>query len=210
MAANHNVSVLFKLFAVAFRPPTIGAWIDSIVSGSLRNDIETTWVALGLPKEPLAEFCIKLDEYAERDTEEVLHELRREETRLFIGENPLIENSEGTYLQRKNGVKQPIRMISQHSVAVADFMRSCGVTRQEKYNDCIDYLENECDFCGYLATEPQYLIDLGIDPLNKLDEFVNDHMLLWVPGFCSEVKTETKVSYYAGIALLMGAFLLEF
>ncbi len=210
MAADPNISVLFKLFAVAFRPPTIGAWTDSLVSGSLRDDIAATWTALELPKEPLAEFCAQIDGYTGRDAEEVLHEIRREETRLFIGENPLVENSEGTYLQRKHGVKKPIRMINQHSIAVADFMRSCGVTRQEKYNDCIDYLENECDFCGYLATEPRYLIDGGIDPLDKLDEFVNNHMLLWVPGFCAEIVAETKVSYYAGVALLMGAFIQEF
>lgn len=210
MGINHTVSILFRLFAVAFRPPAIGAWADSIVSGSLCNDMTAAWAALELPEGPLAEFCAKLDVYAGRDAEEVLHELRREETRLFIGEDPLVENAEGTYLQRKHGVRHPVRMIGQHSVAVADFMKSCGVTRQERYNDCIDYLENECDFCGYLATEPQYLIDLGVDPLGKLDEFAHNHMLLWVPSFCAEVVSETKAPYYAGIALLMGAFIQEF
>ncbi|NTU88733.1 MAG: molecular chaperone TorD family protein [Actinobacteria bacterium] len=210
MAINQNLPNMFKLFAVAFRPPSIGAWTDAIVSGALRDDMKASWEALELSQQPLDEFCAFLDYYVGRDVQDVLHEIRVEETRLFIGENPIVENSEGTWRQRKNGVKKPIRMINQHSIAVADFMRDCGIVRNEKYNDCIDYLENECDFCGFLATCPQYLIDMGLDPLDKLDEFINTHMMEWVPGFCNEVIAETKVPFYSGVCILMKAFIQEF
>lgn len=210
MAANSNLSNMFRLFAIAFRPPSKGPWVDAVVSGSLRDDMKATWDALELPTEPLDTFCESLDVYVGRDPEDVLHALRREETRLFIGPDPLVENSEGTWLQRNNGVKKPIRMINQYSVAVTDFMRSCGVARQEKYNDCIDYLENECDFCGLLATQPDYFINLDCDPLEKLEEFVREHLMRWVPGFCDEVIKETKEPFYVGVCVLVKAFVQEF
>jgi len=210
MAANQNLANMFKMFAIAFRPPTLGAWTDAVVSGSLRAGLSSTWEALELPAGSLAEFSACLGGYVGHDPEEVLHELRIEETRLFVGEDPIVENAEGTWLQRANGVEKPIRMINSHTTAVMTFMRECGVVRNEKYNDCIDYLENECDFCGYLAETPELPAGMGDDPLILLDRFVAEHMAKWVPGFCDEVIAASKVPYYIGICTLMRTFIREF
>jgi TorA maturation chaperone TorD len=210
MTADNNLSNMFKLFAVAFRPPAAGPWAEAVVSGSLRDDMAATWEALDLVAEACSTFRTCMDGYVGRDADEVMHELRIEQTRLFIGENPPVENSEGTWLQRHNGVAKPIRMINNHTVAVTEFMKSCGVVRQLKYNDCIDYVENECDFCGHLATVPDELKERGIDPLEKLDEFMDQHMSRWIPGFCDEVISLTKTDYYRGVCTLLRAFVKEF
>ena len=210
MAMNPSISALFKLFAVAFRPPQAGAWTNSISSGSLANDIASCWQALELPKEPLDAFLESTKPYIGRDPESLLHELRVEETRLFIGDGPLVENTEGTWLQARAGIAKPIRMINNHTASVTEFMKSCGVVRQPKYNDCIDYVENECDFAGYLASEPEALAELGLDAADKLDEFASEHMKRWLPGFCDDVRSATDVAYYRGICTLLKAFLEEF
>lgn len=210
MPVNPNISVLFRLFAVAFRPPARGSWMDAVTSGSLAHDIETTWRALMLAEEPLLTCLDGLKQYEGADAERTLHALRIDETRLFVGENPLVENSEGTWLQREHGVKTPIRMINRHTQEVADFMRACGVARRDKYNDCIDYIENELDFCGYLASDPQELRNRGIDPLEKLDEFAESHLQKWVPGFCMQVAEEAGEPYYPAVCAALEAFVKEF
>lgn len=210
MAMNPNISAIFKLLAVAFRPPQSGAWTRAITSGSLACDLQNCWRSLELPDRPINIFADALDDYEERDEDDVLHELRIEATRLFIGDGPLVENTEGTWLQAHAGVKKPIRMINNHTAKVTAFMKSCGVVRQQKYNDCIDYIENEYDFAGYLASEPAALSDMGIDAADKLDEFVAVHMTKWIPGFCDEVCERTKEPYFIGICTLAKAFLEEF
>lgn len=210
MAINPSISAVFKLFAVAFRPPASGPWVESIASGSLARDMESCWRALELDEKPLAAFANALASYEGREPEAILHELRIEATRLFIGDGPLVENTEGTWLQAHAGVKKPIRMINSHTVAVTEFMKSCGVVRQPKYNDCIDYVENECDFAGYVASEPAALAEIGSDAAAKLDEFIASHMQLWIPGFCDEVMAQSDCPYYQGICTLMKAFIGEF
>ena len=73
----------------------------------------------------------------------MLHELRRENTRLFLGDRPLVENSEGPWRKRAEGKQGAALMVNSYSVEIADFMRSCGIERKPGYNDCIDYVEND-------------------------------------------------------------------
>lgn len=210
MSMNPSISAVFKLLAVAFRPPQAGAWANSIASGSLARDLQNCWQSLELPNGPIDSFSSALKKYEGRDEDGVLHELRIEATRLFIGDGPLVENTEGTWLQAHAGIKKPIRMINNHTAEVTAFMKSCGVVRQQKYNDCIDYIENELDFAGYLASEPATLDEIGVNAADKLDEFVNAHMKKWVPGFCDEVCERTNEPYYTGVCTLAKAFLEEF
>lgn len=204
-----NLAALFKLFSIAFEPPsmTLG---ELVVSGALRDDVGTVWEALELPERPLDEFRVDLAPYLGRDAEETMHELRRESTRLFLGDRPLVTNSEGLWRKRAEGKQKAVLIINSYSLEVADFMRSCGVVRAEGYNDCVDYVENECDFAAFLADGPQHLIDLGKDPLALLDEFVDDHLKRWLPGFCADVVRESDTLYYKGLGKLLDAFIAEF
>lgn len=204
---NTTLGALFKLLAVAWRPPTAGPWMEALTSGMMARDLAEAARALDLPEGAIAACAEALAGYEGADPVEVLHALRRDETRLFIGDNPVVENSEGTWLQRAHGVAHPVRMINNHSVAVADFMRECGVTRREKYNDCIDYLSNELDFCGYLADEVPALEAAGIDGIARLEAFIDEHLSQWVPGFCDEVAAEAREPFYRGLAGLTGAFM---
>lgn len=203
-----NLSMMFKLFSVAFEPPTIPL-VEAVVSGALRADIKTMAESLELPQDAIATFCEGLEAYIGCQSEEALPELRREYTRLFLGDKPIIANSEGLYRMKAEG-RQAVLMVNTYSLEVAEFMRECGVIKAKGYNDCIDYLENECNFASILAEQPEYLIELGKDPLSLLEFFIDNHLLLWVPGFCRDVVSSTKVAYYQELSRLMGAFMKEF
>lgn len=203
---NTVLGIMFKLLAVAWRPPTAGPWIEAVASGMMARDLVEASAALELSPAAIEMFSAALSTYEGADVEEALHVIRREETRLFIGPDPVVENSEGTWLQRAHGVAHPIRMINNHSVAVADFMKERGVVRKGKYNDCIDYLSNEFDFCGYLADGGTLSVSADIDAAERLQAFVDEHLCAWVPGFCVEVEAESAEPFYRGLAVLTGEF----
>lgn len=204
-----NLGALFKLFSIAFEPPTLGL-ADLVVSGALAADIQAAWEALELPRRSSDAFAEGLSGYVGRDAEETMHELRRESTRLFLGDRPLVTNSEGLWRKKAEGKTNAVLIINSYSLEVADFMRSCGVVRAEGYNDCVDYIETECDFASFLADAPDYLVGLGKDPAALLEEFMQNHMNRWVPGFCSEVVHAARAVYYRELGALMGEFAKEF
>ena len=132
----------------------------------------------------------------------MLHELRRENTRLFLGDRPLVENSEGPWRKRAEGKQGAALMVNSYSVEIADFMRSCGIERKPGYNDCIDYVENELEFAALLAESPTYLAEQGKDALGLLEEFIAGHLKIWLPGFCADVVAQTKTPYYRALCEL--------
>lgn len=208
MSDATHLGNIFKLFSVAFTPVTEQS-VKVIVEGTLADDVATTWKALDLPAEALEQFLATMEQYRGRDAEEVLHELRIDWAHMYMGDRPRVTNTEGLWRFRAEG-RDSVRMINRYTNEVADFMRECGVKRQPKYNDCIDYIENECDFAAFLANGPEYLAELGRDNIELLGNFMDDHMLKWAPGFCDDVQREAKTPYYQVLAKLMQAFLNEF
>lgn len=210
MATTH-LSNIFALFSVAFAAPTIER-SALVTEGTLAADFRTTWEALELPQQPIDDFCAALEGYKGRGTEEVLHEIRREFTRLFMLEGRLVENCEGVWRKRAETSKetQIFYMINDYSMAIQDYMRECGVIRPAGYNDCIDRIDNEWNFLEILATHPAICDELGFDPLDRIDQFMDEHMKLWVPQFSAKLAEITTCDYYRAIANLQAEFMKEF
>ena len=209
MAQTTALGNMLRLLSTAFQPPT-KQLAGLVTSGAIGRDVASTWVALGLPTEACAAFEESLARaYRGRDTDEVLHGLRRESTRLFLGDRPLVENSEGPWRKKAENKQGVALMVNSYSIEVADFMRSCGVERKPGYNDCIDYVENEFEFAAFLADKPEFLAEQGRDTLELLEEFVERHLKLWLPGFCSEVAAATREPYYRELCKLTGALVAE-
>ena len=180
---------MFRLLSTAFQPPT-ERLAGLVVSGALARDIATTWRELDLPDNDAAAFVGTLSQaYENRDSNTVMHELRCENTRLFLGDRPLVENSEGPWRKRAKGKQGAALIVNSYSVEVADFMRSCGIERKAGYNDCIDYVENEFEFAAMLTEQ-------GEGALEQLEEFIAGHLKIWLPGFCDDVIAQTKTPYY--------------
>ena len=208
MSDATHLGNMFKLFSIAFTPVTEQS-VKVIVEGTMADDVASTWKALDMPSEPLEAYLAAMEQYRGRDAEEVLHELRIDWAHMYLGDRPRVTNTEGLWRFRAEG-RDSVRMINRYTNEVADFMRECGVKRQPKYNDCIDYIENECDFAAFLANGPEYLAEMGRDNIEILGNFMDDHMLKWAPGFCADVQRESTTPYYQALAALMQAFLNEF
>lgn len=200
---------MFRLFSVAFQPPT--AELASLVtSGNLQTSVAEVWAALELDAGATDAFEKGLAGYIGRPAGEVLHELRQDSTRMFLTDRPLIENSEGPWRKKSEGIEVVALMVNSYSTEVSDFMRYCGVVKADGYNDCVDFIENECDFAGFLADGPEYLAEHDMDATDLLDRFMDEHMKKWVPGFCADVERECETPYYRALCQLMRAFMAEF
>jgi TorA maturation chaperone TorD len=197
---------MFKLFSTAFEPPTT-ALASTLSEGILAEDVAAVWKALDLPLDAVDDFCSQIACYKGADAEQVLHEIRRDWTHMYVGDPPLVDRSEGVWRRRADGQLNIVRMINKYSVEVADFMRECGVKRREKFNDCIDNIEEELDFCAFLANQPDYLVEMGRDPLDELQKFVDEHLQKWVPGYCADVRANARTPYYQALSDLMAAFM---
>lgn len=195
-----HLSNMFSLLSVGFATPTKER-AELLANGTFSREVRDTWLALGLPAEDAEGFCEALEAYAGRDTEEVLHEVRREYTRLFLVDH-LIENTEGPWRKKAAGQDTVFYMINDISTGVQDFMRTCGVVRPAGYNDSVDLIDNEWYFCSILADDPAYLAEHGLSAEDKLQEFVEEHVRAWVPGFSDQVVEQTRAPYYRALAAL--------
>lgn len=199
-----NLSNMFKLFSVGFAAPTTER-AAIMTDGTFVQDVRATWEALGLSKEKVDEFAAEIGGYLGRNSDEVMHEIRREYTRLFMLDR-LIEDTEGAWRKRAAGHSNVLYMVNDISMEVQDFMRFCGVVRPAGYNESVDRIDNEWQFCSILATDPEYLAEQGISAEEKLEQFIDEHIKLWVPGFSKQVQEESRIPYYYALANLQAAF----
>lgn len=195
------LSNLFALLATANECPTPDT-VHMYTSGQLGKDFRTVWGQLELPEDMLAPYLDALSTFEGKDDQEVLSVLRREYTRLFLTEGRLVFNCQGPWQNKKDGKEAVLFMVNPLSTEISDFMRYCGVVKADGYNDSMDMLENEWCFCSILASKPKGLEDKGIDPLEKLDEFIDTYMKAWVPDYAADVQKNTQVAYFDAFAQL--------
>ena len=198
----------FELFALALQPPKKN-WMEAVTSGELSRQMVEAWTELELPAEDAESFAADMSAYAGRDNDELLHELAIDATRLHYGDGQLVRNTEGLWRLNAEG-RQGVFIINHYAREVSDFMHAAGVVRAGSYNDSMDSIENECYFMSILASSPGYLIDAGKDPQELFDQFMSEHMKLWVPGFCDQVCQQTKLLYYRAVCTLLKKFIEAF
>lgn len=198
-----NLSNMFALLSVGFAAPTLER-AALLTDSTFVQDVCNTWQALDLPPEVVADFAEELQAYQGKEAEDVMHEIRREYTRLFMLDR-LIENTEGAWRKKAAGQTQVFYMINDIAMEVQDFMHSCGVVRPAGYNESVDRIDNEWQFCSILATDPEYLSEQDVNAEEKLEQFVDEHIKSWVPGMSKQLKEESRIPYYRALATLQTA-----
>ena len=207
-AMTTHLANMFKLFSVAFAGPTAER-TELITNGVLAADFKSTWEALELPQQPLDDFCALMKDYEGRDNQEALHEIRCDFTRLFMLDRQC-ENCESVFRKKSEGKIEVFYMVNDMAMAIQDYMQECGVIRPQGYNEPVDRIDNEWEFCWRLAEGTELLSEQGIDPIDRLDSFMDEHMKVWVPDFSEKLAQVAQCNYYRALALLQAAFIKEF
>ena len=85
------------------------------------------------------------------DHEALLHALRAEATRLFVGApDPVCSPYEGVWRAADDGV-QALLFVNPHSMDVERFCKSCGLGRPEGTNEPLDHAATECELLEHLS-----------------------------------------------------------
>ena len=136
---------------------------------------------------------------------DVLHALRPEATRLFVGApEPAVSPYEGVWRAADDGV-QALLFVNPHSMEVERFMRSCGLGRPEGTNEPLDHVATECELLEHLALRAAGADLPGGSPEAAYGAFLEGHARTWMPRFAERVAAETRAPFYRDAATLLGA-----
>ena len=201
----------YELLAFTFRYPgpelaeaaASGEWADAAreVAEALALDLPQGWGA-------------GLEDYEGRDAGELLHALRAEATRLFVGApEPAVSPYEGVWRAADDGV-QALLFVNPHSMEVERFMKSCGVGRPEGTNEPLDRADAELELLQYLcmleagiAEAPEGVEVPGDGWAGAHARFLEEHALAWMPRFAGKTASESREPFYRAAGELLAEVL---
>ena len=138
-----------ELLAFSLRYPTLEL-AQVVSSGEWADTAEEVAASLGL--ELPGTFAEDARANAGEDPETLLHALRAEATRLFVGApEPACSPYEGVWRAKDDGV-QALLFVNPHSMAVERFCRNCGLGQPKGTNEPLDYVATELELLQYLAS----------------------------------------------------------
>lgn len=199
-------AAFFELMALSFSYPD-REFMDLIQSGKYKDAYLELAGLVGLDEQTISDMTATLDDMAQRDTEELFHELRIEYTRMFVGTpKPLVSISEGVWLAHKRGDGVVLAVINKGTIAVERFMKSCGIFPSETNREPIDNIYTECEFMQYLLTKPTFPDDFVHTPSEAYDLFLKEHLAAWIPGFAEQVQEITELAWFGSLVRTMSSY----
>ena len=150
----------WELMALSFRYPD-EVLAGAVVSGEWADAARELADALGF-KLPEG-FAEDTRAATGEDPQVLLHALRTEATRLFVGApDPACSPYEGVWRAADDGV-QALLFVNPHSMDVERFCKSCGLGRPEGTNEPLDHASTECELMEHLALRASALLSEGAE-----------------------------------------------
>ncbi len=88
-------------------------------------------------------------------------------------------------------------------------MKNKGIAKREGFNEPADHVALELDFLGNLIVRSNE-IDNSDEfelALSEQKQFIEQHLLTWIPQFCAKCRQFDEFGFYAAVAELLLAFL---
>ena len=146
---------------------------------------------------------------ADGDAEATLHALRREHTRLFVGEKePPLTPYAGVWRAQQQG-QRGLLFVSETSLALERFMTRCGVAKDldaGQTNDPVDHIGTMAEFLQFLclvraeAVRAPAGAAIGTD---DFDTFLAEYFAPYATWLASELGAQTRSDFFKGAALLL-------
>jgi anaerobic sulfite reductase subunit A len=151
-----------------------------------------------------------LKEYMNRctDVDDICEKLRDEYTRLFLGPPvAIIPPYESVYrCKTREGTPERVSIL----LKVKRDYRGAGISKSKAYKEPEDHIAFELRFMHYLCEEELKAVDDRRhirDCLTLQREFMNEHLLQWVPVFCDDILECEQAEFYKCIAKITKGFL---
>jgi TorA maturation chaperone TorD len=186
-------------------------FVEKLLGEEVSSFLSTLLLGIGLPQameeglEDIRRF-IKISNA--QAVEDVHQSLCVEHTRLFRGVMPGYGPPppyESVY--REEGV-----LMGKSTVEVQRKYGEACVCMPAEYNEPPDYIGLELDFMRFLTegeTESwrNGARDNALAYLNTERDFLSEHIMKWIPGFCDKVVEIAELDFYRGIARMTKGFI---
>lgn len=147
----------------------------------------------------------RLNEYFEYDAGESLEDLAVDYAKTFLGAG----NAQGKAAFPYESVyTSPKHMMMQEAWnQVCEIYDAKGIARSEAAGDLLeDHIAMELEFMAYLCDETSQYTET-LSGLEEQREFLNRHLLNWVPEFCLDIEETADTEFYRMVGQLTSGFL---
>lgn len=193
--------------SAAVLPVVTGEWLDALC------ELRRIWgFSEDAERDELMQLCGK-------EADSVLHDLRQEATRLFIGPPlPVASPYESVWVaSRVHAV--PLLFVSPSAIAVEHFCANCGLGRPAGTNEALDHVASELELLQFLACVQSGAVDTssfgtsqdafpGGSAAAAFGSFFDEHISKWVHGFATKVEQSSIHVFYRASARFLRDFVL--
>lgn len=208
-------SNVFGLLTFAFFDPTPD-FVDRLIDQSFVSELNAYFKDLIARQPSLIHALDPLKEYssnlADSEPDELLHELKREYARLFIGPAKMIVPPYETFYGSNYQGKDTLLMVNRAAISVENAYRDSGLIMSKDLREPPDHFATEIEFLYYLARQES---DAWSDGNNagakkwrrKQLAFLDGHLAKWGCEFCQAVEAKSTHAFYRAIAHFGEAFI---
>ena len=162
-------------------------------------------------QEVLSSLDVKLNNgFFHNSEKELLENLAIEYTRLFVGPGKHISPHESVH-HKKDGV-QSGQLWGELTGQVKNIIESSGLEYKSEYTGMPDHISVELEFMQQVVQREVQAWEAGDDEtallcLKNEKNFVDEHLLGWIPDFCEKVIEAAEMPFYREMARLTRSFI---
>ena len=145
-----------------------------------------------------------------QSVKKICENLAVEYTRLFIGPKDHISPFESLYNFKKGDIRQ---IWGTATVEVKRIIESAGLSFRKDYGGIPDHISIELEFMQKLVKKEAELWNeqkngsLLFRTIELEKKFIDEHLKVWIPGFCQKVIEAARYDFYRNVAELTGDFI---
>ncbi len=148
---------------------------------------------------------LRLNEYFEYDAGESIEDLAADYAKTFLSAGNAAGKAAFPY---ESVYTSPKRIMMQDAWnQMCDLFEIKGVAKDDMCQDLLeDHIAMQLDFMAFLCDETSELTET-LAGLEEQREFLNTHLLNWVPEFCLDIKEHADTEFYRMVGQLTTGFL---
>ncbi len=151
-----------------------------------------------------------MDQYLKSAGDNVVVDLAVDYARIFLGCGP--KQGEGAFPYESVYTSQRGLIMQEARDEVVAVYRTEGLVRDQVFNEPEDHIAFELVFMEYLCRKVQEALQQGDDEtassyLKKQKDFIQKHLMNWIPGFCDDVERIATTDFYKAVAKITVGYL---
>ncbi len=201
-------SQVYNLFSILYLELPSLQLLDSIFGAAFEYQLSAAATKLNVAgvEQGLTLITSFVADFRNQPREEVLTRISVDRTRLLRGVNPKFSPPPPYESVYRDG-----RLWGKSTVEVNQTCRQLGVRLPETWTEPPDYIGIEFDLMRLICrseSEAWQADDTGkaLKYLEAGRDFLDQHLLMWVPSFCDKMYHRAELDFYKGLAWMTKGF----